>query len=210
MKTDSSAQRRLRLPALLSGLMTALLLFSAPAAAQPEPEAARQLVETVGTDVLEILRDPELTNQETLHRLEDVLEGSIDLDLVARLILGRHWRTADETQRAQYLDLFRAYALDNVASRLHLYEGQAFEIADAQVLGERDALVTTRIVGGPQPLSVNWRLRQTEEGDLVAIDVVVEGVSLIVTLRSEFNAVIERRGLDGLLADLRQRVNGRA
>jgi phospholipid transport system substrate-binding protein len=40
----------------------------------------------------------------------------------------------------------------------------------------------------------------------VAIDVIVEGVSLIVTQRSEFSAVIERRGMDGLLAELRQRV----
>lgn len=207
---DPSAPGRFRPAALVCGLITALLLLGAPATAQPQPEQARALVETVGTDVLEILRDDELTDQETLHRLEEVLEGSIDMDLVARLILGRHWRTANEAQREQYLDLFRAYALDSVASRLHLYEGQAFEITDAQVVGERDALVTTRITGGGQPLGVNWRLREIEGGDLVAIDVVVEGVSLIVTLRSEFNSVIERQGMDGLLAELRQRINGRA
>ena len=200
---------RLRLTALVLGL-SAALLHGAPASGQPQPEEARALVETVGTGVLDILRDDELTDHETLHRLEDVLEGAIDLDLVARLILGRHWRTADEAQRAQYLDLFRAYALDNVASRLHLYEGQAFEITGAQVVSERDALVTTRITGGGQPLSVNWRLRESQAGDLVAIDVVVEGVSLIVTLRSEYHAVVERQGLDGLLAELRQRINGRA
>ena len=63
-------------------------------------------------------------------RLVILLEGPIDLDLVARLILGRHWRNASGKQRAEYLDLFRAYALDNLASKLHLYQGEQFDITD--------------------------------------------------------------------------------
>jgi phospholipid transport system substrate-binding protein len=49
-------------------------------------------------------------------------------------------------------------------------------------------------------------VRERDDGNLVAIDVIVEGISLIVTQRSEFSAVIERQGMDGLLAELRQRV----
>ena len=60
--------------------------------------------------------------------------------------------------------------------------------------------------GGRQPLKVDWRVRELDGGDLVAIDVIIEGVSLIVTQRSEFSSVIERSGMDGLLAELRQRV----
>ena len=40
----------------------------------------------------------------------------------------------------------------------------------------------------------------------MTIDLIVEGVSLIVTLRSEFGSVIERQGFDGLLAELRERI----
>ncbi|HZA66620.1 MAG TPA: ABC transporter substrate-binding protein, partial [Geminicoccaceae bacterium] len=104
----------------------------------------------------------------------------IDLDLVARLILGRHWRSASDAQRQEYLELFRDYALANLASKLHLYQGQSFEVTGAKVVSDNDALVV--------------------------IDVIVAGVSLIVTLRSEFSAVIERQGFDGLLAELRQRI----
>ena len=66
-------------------------------------------------------------------------------------------------------------------------------------------LVSTRVIGGGPPLKVDWRVRERDDGGLVAIDVIVEGVSLIVTQRSEFAAVIERQGMDGLLAELRQR-----
>jgi ABC-type transporter MlaC component len=56
-------------------------------------------------------------------------------------------------------------------------------------------------------LHVDWRIREHDDGRLIAIDVIVESVSLIVTQRSEFGAVVERRGIDGLLEELRRRID---
>ena len=195
---------------LLDGLRLAPVLLLLPgrsAQATVSADAAQQMIQEVGTQVLAILRDQGLDNRQKFERLVALLDGPIDLELIARLILGRHWRSANETQRTEYLQLFRAFALDNLASRLHVYDGQDFEIVGAQAVDERDAVVATRVTGGGRPpLKVDWRVRERDDGHLVAIDVIVEGVSLIVTQRSEFSAVIERRGMDGLLAELRQRV----
>jgi phospholipid transport system substrate-binding protein len=195
---------------LLNGLRLAPVLLLLPgrsAQATVSADAAQQMIQEVGTQVLAILRDQGLDNRQKFERLVALLDGPIDLELIARLILGRHWRSASEAQRTEYLQLFRAFALDNLASRLHVYDGQDFEIVGAQAVDERDAVVATRVTGGGRPpLKVDWRVRERDDGHLVAIDVIVEGVSLIVTQRSEFSAVIERRGMDGLLAELRQRV----
>jgi len=195
---------------LLNGLqlaIVALLLGGRSAKAQVSADAARQMIQNVGVEVLAVLRDPALANQQKFDRLVALLDGPIDLEIIARLILGRHWRSTSEAQQAEYLALFRAFALDNLASRLHVYDGHDFEIVGAQAVNERDAVVATRVTGGGRPpLKVDWRVRERGDGDLVAIDVIIEGVSLIVTQRSEFSAVIERRGMDGLLAELRQRV----
>jgi phospholipid transport system substrate-binding protein len=203
MPAPSPTRRR-----MLAAIATVPMLGSVWRAARAEPSAeqARELIQGVGNQVLEVLRDSALSDEQKFERLVDLLDGPIDLDLVARLILGRHWRTASEAQRQEYLELFRGYALSFLASKLHLYRGQSYEILDAQVISERDALVTTRILGnkGP-PLKVDWRLRE-QDSRLMAIDVVVEGVSLIVTQRSEFGSVIERDGMEGLLAELRQRI----
>jgi phospholipid transport system substrate-binding protein len=129
---------------------------------------------------------------------------------VARLILGRYWRTASEQQRADYLKLFRAFALHTLATRLDVYGGQDFEVTGAKAVDDRDAVVSTRIVGHGAPVKVDWRVRELDDHNLVAIDVIVEGVSLIVTQRSEFGAVIERQGMDGLLSELRRRAESPA
>jgi phospholipid transport system substrate-binding protein len=214
MRNDSVGRRR-----MIGGLLGIMLLagggllagMGAPAArAEPSADAARSMIETVGNDVLEVLRDGGLSDQQKYERLVTLLNGPIDLDLVARLILGRHWRTASEPQRTEYIELFRAFALHTLASRLDVYGGQGFEITGAKVVGRDDALVSTRILSDGPPLAVDWRVRQRDDDRMVAIDVIVEGVSLIVTQRSEFGAVIERQGIDGLLSELRRRAEIRA
>jgi phospholipid transport system substrate-binding protein len=175
--------------------------------AAPSPEDARNLIQTVGTQVLEILKR-DIAQQEKFEQLVSLLDGSIDLDLVARLILARHWRTANEAQKAEYLKLFRAYALDSLASKLHIYNGQEFEITESQAAGKKDAVVRTLIHSPDRPpLRVDWRIRESSERGLIAIDVIVESVSLIVTQRSEFGAVVERGGIEGLLQELRRRID---
>jgi phospholipid transport system substrate-binding protein len=198
-------------------LLAGLLLFSlltggiAPGAqADPTAEAARTLVETVGQNVLKTLRDPGLSAQQKFDQLVQLLSGPIDLNLVARLILGRYWRTASDAQRTEYLKLFRAFALHTLATRLDVYGGQDFEVTGAKDVGGQDALVTTRILSGGPPVEVDWRVRELADHSLVAIDVIVEGVSLVVTQRSEFGAVIERQGMDGLLSELRRRIESPA
>lgn len=191
------------------GLIVALcmaLVAAPPLVAEPSAEAARELVQDVGEKVLAVLDNDSLTDREKFDRLVELLDGPIDLGLLSRLVLGRHWRTASEQQQEEYVELFREYALAFVSSKLHLYDGQEFEITDVSVVNERDAMVTTEITRteGP-PLNVDWRLRESD-GKLLAIDVVVEGVSLIVSQRSEFGSVIEREGMDGLLSVLRKRI----
>jgi phospholipid transport system substrate-binding protein len=197
-------RRRALLLSVAAGL--APLGWRAGHAAPSAPEA-QALVEGVSANVLAVLSDQDLSDRQKFDALVDLLREPIDLDLVARLILGRHWRTADDAQRQQYLELFREYALANLASKLHLFQGQSFEVTGAKAVSDRDALVTSRIMDdGQAPLQVDWRLRAQDDGRLVVIDVIVAGVSLIVTQRSEFSTVIERQGFDGLLAELRQRV----
>ncbi len=75
----------------------------------------------------------------------------------------------------------------------------------AQLRGERGAIVSSRIIrpGGPA-VSVEWRLR-ADAGAWRVVDVVIEGISMALTQRAEYTAVIRasNNGLEGLLARLR-------
>jgi phospholipid transport system substrate-binding protein len=195
----------------LSGALLLGLLRIGPLAAAPDPTDASAFISLTGEKVLAVLRDNSLSDEAKLERLIEILDGPIDLELVGRLVLGRHWRTASPEQQATYQRLFRAYALETLASQLNLYSGQTFEIEGAQVANDRDTLVRMLIRSDDRPpLQVEWRLRNRDDGELVVIDMVVEGVSLIITQRDQFGSIIQREGMDGLLAELEKRAGDRA
>lgn len=197
--------------AVFAGLLATQML-AGPARAAPEPDAAAEVVRSLVAEVFRLIGQ-DTDEAAATNALIPVVERQADIELLGRLILGRHWRTASPEQRAEYDALFRDYMLETFVKRLRPYIGseigafeQRFEIQKTQELNRRDVLVRSSLVPPGSPaLQVDWRLRE-REGRLVIIDLVVEGVSLLVTHRSEFGAVLNRGGMDGLLDELRGRV----
>ena len=140
-----------------------------------------------------------------------LLDETVDLALIARLCLGRHWRTAGKEQRTQYVDLFRANVLAVLSRRMSYYTGGEKFVVTASRPARDDAMVASEIIYATNdpPLKIEWRVRVTD-GRPIIIDVLPEGVSLVVTYRSEFDEVVDRSGMDGLLAELRDRAVARA
>ena len=140
-----------------------------------------------------------------------LLDETVDLALIARLCLGRHWRTAGKEQRTQYVDLFRANVLAVLSRRMSYYTGGEKFVVTASRPARDDAMVASEIIYATNdpPLKIEWRVRVTD-GRPIIIDVLPEGVSLVLTYRSEFVEVVARSGMDGLLAELRDRAVARA
>lgn len=188
-------------------LAAAALLAGGTGARSQDGSDAAGFVRSLGERAVDLLHrsgdDPEALTR----GMAALLDEAVDLDLVARLALGRSWPRASETQRRAYLELCRAYVLDTLAGRLASSTGsERFVVTGARSVGGGDAVVGSRIdhVGYP-PLHLEWRVREVGGRPTIA-DVVVEGVSMVLSVRSEFDAIIARSGIDGLLRELRARV----
>lgn len=187
-------------------MATLLPLVAVVRPALADAAAAQAFIAGLGDEVVAILTNSSLSNQEQLADLKTLLDDNTDLDLVARLVLGRYWRTASEADRKEYVGLFRKILTNTLAARLGDYEGQTFEVVGNNELNERDTAVQTRInrLNGAPPLSVDWRVRQSD-GNYAIIDVVAEGVSLVVSQRNEVGSIVERDGMPGLIEAMRKR-----
>ena len=73
---------------------------------------------------------------------------------------------------------------------------------------ESGVIVSTEMInrGGEAPIKIDWRL-VTDSGVFKINDVVIEGISMMVTQRSEFASVIQRHGgqVSGLLSMMREK-----
>ncbi len=168
---------------------------------------AAEFLSAMGTEALAVLGDQSGTLEEREARVRTLLNKSFDFKKIGRFVLGRAWRRASSEQKAEYLKLFTEFVLRTYTSRLGGYSGQSFKVVKTAPLGKRDVLVTTEIGRpGAPPLLCGWRVRGSE-GNYKILDVMVEGISMIATQRSEFAALVRRNGVDGLIETLRLQVS---
>jgi phospholipid transport system substrate-binding protein len=208
--TLSRHRRPDRRAVLLGG--SCLLTVLAIPVARADESGARRFVQDVGDRTVAALRRPDTTNDQRLAELVGLLNTATDLDLVGRLVLGQYWRSATEPQRAEYTKLFKELVVKTMADRLNTYGGETFEITSAKPVDQRDTVVSTKIfrpASGSQPIAVDWRVRNLD-GRYSIIDIVAEGISMVVTQRSEVASVISQKGMDGLIQSMRERLQGRA
>ena len=163
-------------------------------------------IEKLGKETVAVLSKTGSNDQERIRDVSKLLDQAADLPLISRLVLGRSWRTATAEQRQQYVKLFRDYALNSLARRFNGYTGgERFKITGSKKLDDTDSLVTTDIAlpNRPRPANVDWRVRR-EDGQFKIIDVVAEGVSMVITNRAQFDSIVSREGMDGLLKQMRK------
>jgi len=114
---------------------------------------------------------------------------------ISRFVLGRYWLSASEPEKQEFQRLFEEYVVRAYATRFSAYSGQTVKVTGSRMEGQDDAVVSSQIVqpqGGP-PVKVDWAVKKSGS-DYRITDVSVEGVSMVLTQKQEFAAVIERSG----------------
>ena len=126
---------------------------------------------------------------------------------IARFVLGRYWRSAGAEEQQEFVKLFEDYVAFVYSARLANLGGQTVKIGGSRSDGD-GVIVSADVIspGNPSPLRIDWRL-VNNNGAYKVNDVIVEGVSMAVTQRSEFASIIQRNGgqLRGLIAMMREK-----
>lgn len=173
-------------------------------------DGATKFVEALTKDAITMLTGEDITKSDRAERFRALMLKTFAIKGIAKFVLGRHWRKASDEQKEEYLQLFEDLMVVTYADRFEKYSGEKFLIKRTEVRGKKDAIVYSTMVkakDGTKPLKVAWRVR-SKGGAYAIVDVMVEGISMIMTQKSEFSSFIKQNGgeLGALLMELRKRV----
>ncbi len=156
---------------------------------------------------LELLADGTLSADQRRDGLQRFFRLGFDLDSISRFVLGRHWRAASEPERSEFKALFEAFIVGFYSNKLDGYSGETLRLGATRRLDDETAAVSSQIIR-PRGAAIrlDWRLKNQDQNWRI-VDVVVEGVSLAIVQRSEFDSVIRNNGgkVESLLAVLREK-----
>ena len=172
------------------------------------------LVKKTAEDVLFAIKaDEEIQkgNKEKIYQLaEEKILPNFDFEKVARLVLGRAWRSASDDQKKGFIIEFRTLLLKTYAVALSKYKNQKIKFKPTR-MSDTDEIVIVKseiIQNGAQPIRVNYALSK-RTGKWLVFDIVIEGVSLVTNYRSQFSSVIKKNGIDTLIKRLAKKNKGK-
>jgi phospholipid transport system substrate-binding protein len=192
----------------LAASATALLLASLPAQAALTGEDAKKFINNLGEDAIKSLTGSGISESDRETRFRNLLESHFDLPGISKFVLGRYWKQATDAQRAEFQKLFEALLVKSYAKTFTQYAGERFQVTDARPNDDGSVTVNSHINRpNGDVIRLDWRVEDVG-GKLKITDLIVEGVSLRTTRRSEFASAIQSSGgtVAGLLDQLRQKV----
>ena len=202
------------LPALFIAALVAAGLQPGPAradeiGADEFGAGAKKFIEMLTSDAISMLTVENISKTERADRFRRLMNKNFAIKGIAKFVLGRQWRKATDAEKKEYLQLFEDLLVATYADRFAKYSGEKLMVNKSEVRGKGDALVHTIMirVDGAKPLKVAWRVRG-KNGIYKIVDIMVEGISMVVTQKSEFASFIKQNGgsIGALLSELRKRI----
>ena len=189
----------MRLPALAFAFLT-LASFGSFAQEQRPDELVRKVTEDVLATVQSDKALAAGDRKKALELAEQKILPHVDFREAARLAVSRAWASATPQQQERIVQEFRGMLVRIYSASVDAYRGQTMKVQPARMApGDTEATVRNQYIRpGQPPVVVDYAMRKTPEGWKI-YDIVVEGVSLVLTYRAEFEQVARESGVDGLI-----------
>ena len=193
----------MRLPTLLLSFFLALPAF----AQELGPD---ELVRKVTADVLDAIKaDKELQagdRKKALVLAEQKILPLVDFREAAKLATGRAWQGASAEQQDRIVSEFRRMLVRIYSNAIDVYRGQTMKVMPLRLQpNATDVTVRNQYMrSGQPPVTVEYAMRKAGDGWKI-YDITVEGVSLVLTYRAEFDNITRASGVDGLIKRLAEK-----
>ncbi len=202
----------IKLAAVMAVTLTTLFVAAGTGRADASTDSAVAFLSAFIDDAVDVLSNDSLSDEHRLQEFRRLFNKGFDVDVISRFVLGRYWRVATAEEKKEYRDIFEDYVIATYARRLGGRTGINIAVGRVRALTDRGAIVSSQIIRKKEePVDVEWRLRRTADSWRI-VDIVIIGISMAVTQRSEFGSVITNNGgkVEALLKSLRSTIANRA
>ena len=185
-------------------LATLLLIAMAPVALAQDPNEVVQGAADELSRELDGRKEALSANREELYAMIDgILLPRFDRRYAAQLVLGRHWRDANDEQRTRFIDAFYGSLLRKYADGVLEFNQDRVEVLPfrGDLSKPRTTVKTMVTLDDGTKVPVNYGMVKRESGWLM-FDVTIEGISYVRNFRTELNAEIQATSIDAVIERL--------
>ena len=205
--TSTKENLIMKLISFIGGVVFGWLLLTGSAGANEPTE----VVKTLQTSLVEVMKNADnLGYQGRYEKLEPVVVECHDIPYVAKLSVGKYWKSFDDQQKAKLVNTFRQLSIATYANRFDGYSGEQFSIDSEKELPRGKMLVETKFIKSDgQPLQFNYLLHRSGDKWRI-ISISVDGVSDLALKRAEYMSLVKNDGFPALINKMENQIQNYA
>ena len=178
-------------------------LTSTPALALTEAKATA-LVDKVVAEINRVIASGRPLGT-MIRDFEGIFRKYADVPIIAQSTLGQDWKRATSGQRSAYISAFRGYVARKYGKRFKEFQGGNVTVKGVRKVRSGYEVNSTVKLAGQRPFQVSFLVSDRSGHDLF-FDMIIEGISLRLTERTEIGSMLDRRkgNIDALIQDLQR------
>ncbi len=186
------------------------LPLSAPAVA-PAADTAAKVVEGLHAELLFVMKQAKkLGYAGRYQRLAPTVTASYDFPYISKVVVGRYWRSFTAEQKSQFIRIFSKLSIATYANRFDGYSGERFKTISRQELKRGHRLVKTVLIkANGEEIELDYILYKNNDQWRI-INVIAEGVSDLSLKRADYTSYLKKKGVDGLITKLNEKIQNYA
>jgi len=165
--------------------------------------------------IIDVLNDPSLKTpgkeNERKNTLLKLVKERFDEEAFARRALGVHWKKRTKEEKQEFVEIFsdlleRTYLkkIDDYLAKAGNFSGKNIAYLNETVKGSYVIVKTKVIVNDETQIPVLY-LFTNKQGNWLAVDIAIEGVSLVKNYRAQFKEILANSSFAELITKLKSK-----
>lgn len=159
-----------------------------------------EYVSNIVNPLFKILRDKSIkkSQHETIIRRDFI--SQIDFEWSSRAVIGKEWNDIASDKKEKFINAYRNFLISTWVPRISMYNNEKYEILkNIDVINDKYSDVKL-IVYLSESHTAEILIRLIKSSDSYKIiNFSIEGIDMTKTYRVQFNPILEKEGIDGLI-----------
>lgn len=162
-----------------------------------------QVVESFHQALLEAMQIASLEGRKKI--ILNAVTKHFHTETIARISLGRNWRTLEPKEQAGYVTLMQELIVSTYVSRFDTFNNQKFSVLTQAAITSNRTRVKSLLNTESETVNLDYQLINHKENWLI-YDIVANGVSDLSLKRSNYASLFTKGGLNAVRTDIRNTI----
>lgn len=145
--------------------------------------------------------------KEKLNSSYDITKKYVDINWMGNFILGKHRKNLKKEEIENFVDLFSQFLLKNYIDIFSSLSNDNFTFKDTKLIKENNYLCNIELYLEEKLVKVDLRIVKMKDNSYIIRDILPEGLSFINTQRNEIDSIINTKGFDFLINDIKNKID---